>query len=176
MRLLQFQIGVANQRARFAQPKAKLSNHPLALAHTQMNAVALPDPNPEGLPVPQGPRQPNLALRAVQHCLHLLELRFAQALGPSGSRPFHQPGQTPFFKMSNPILHRPWGIPQESTHLRAAHPLSHQQHPVKTVIVARFLRTTNLISKSKNHGSRIGDGKWFHAPMKPHLQQMRNCL
>jgi hypothetical protein len=44
------------------------------------------------------------------------------------------------------------------------------------VIVARFLRTANLILKSKNQGSCIGDGNWFHAPMKPHSPQMRNYL
>jgi hypothetical protein len=44
------------------------------------------------------------------------------------------------------------------------------------VIVARFFRTTNLVLKSQNHGSGIGDGKWFHAHMKPHFLTMRNYL
>jgi hypothetical protein len=44
------------------------------------------------------------------------------------------------------------------------------------VIVARVFRTTNLVLKSQNHGSGIGDGKWFHDSMKPHFLTMRNCL
>jgi hypothetical protein len=47
---------------------------------------------------------------------------------------------------------------------------------VKAVVVARFFRTTNLILKSQNHSSSIGDGKWFHASMKPHFLTMRNYL
>ncbi len=176
MRLLQFGIGVGDQRARFAQAEAELSKHPLALTHAQLDPVAPRDPNPKGLPVPQRSAQADLARRASQHGLHLWELRLAQTLGSSGSRPFHQPGQTARFKMSNPILDRPWGVPQKSADLRAGHPLSHQQHPVKTMIVARFFRTTNLILKSQNHGSSIGDGKWFHAYMKPHFQHIRNYL
>jgi len=176
MRLLQHGIGVGHQRARLAQAEAELTKPPLALAHPQPNPIAPCQPNLERLPVPQRSAQPDLARRASQHRLHLLQLRLAQALGPSRSRPFHQPGQTALFKMSNPVLDRPWGISQKPADLGTGQPLSDQQHPVKAVIVARFFRTTNLVLKSQNHGSGIGDGKWFHDSMKPHFLTMRNCL
>jgi len=176
MRLLQHGIGVGNQRARFAQAEAELAKPPLALTHAQPNPIAPCAPNLERLPVPQRSAQADLARRASQHHLHLLQLRLAQALGPSGSRPFHQSGQTALFKMPNPVFDRPWGISQKLADLRAGQPLSDQQHAVKAVIVTRFFRTTNFVLKSQNHGSGIGDSKWFHASMKPHFLVMRNYL
>jgi len=176
MRLRQFGIGVGEQRARLAQAETELSKHSLALAHAQANLAPPLDPNAEGFPIPQRPGQADLSRCASQHRLRLLPLGLAQTLGTSGSRPFHEPGQTAVFKMSNPILHRPWGVPEKLTDFRAGHTLSDEQHPVKAVIVARFLRTTNLILKSQHHGSSIGDRKWFHAPMKSHFPDIRKYL
>src|SRR5208283_1296484 len=110
MRLLQHGIGVGNQGARLAQAEADLAKPPLALTHAQPNPIAPCEPNLERLPVPQRSAQADLARRASQHGLHLLQLRLAQALGPSRSRPFHPPGQTALFQMSNPVLYRPGSI------------------------------------------------------------------
>jgi len=176
MRLLQHGISMGNQRARLAQAEAELAKHPLALTHAQANPIAPCEPNLERLSVPQRSAQADLARRTSQHRLHLRPLCLAQALGPSGSRPFHQSGQTALFKMSNPVFDRPWGISQKLADLRAGQPLSDQQHAVKAVIVTRFFRTTNLVLKSQNHGSGIGDSQWFHASMKPHFLAMRNYL
>ena len=162
MRLLQFRIGVGDQRPRFAQAKAELAEHPLALAHAQLNPAVSLDPDLKGLPVPQGSDQADFPRRVAEHGLHLLKLRLVQTLGPTAARPFDQPGQASLFKIMNPVLHRAWGVPQQSSCLRTGHALSDQKHPVKAVIVARFLRTANLVLKSENHGSRVGDRKWFH--------------
>ena len=146
MRLLQSRIGVGNQGARFAQTEAELSKHPLALPHAQVNPVAPGEPGLERLAIPQCSAQADLVRRASQHGLHLLELRLAQALGPSGSRPLRQAGQAALFKTSDPVFHRPWSIAQEPARLRAGHPLRDQQHPVQAVIVTRFFRTTIFLS------------------------------
>src|SRR5437667_870655 len=176
MRLLQNRIGVGNQGPRLAQPEAELSKHPLALTHAQPNPVMPGEPGLEAFPVPQRSAQADLARRTAQHRLHLLELPLAQALGPSGPRPFRQSGQTALFKMSNPVFDRPRSISQQPACLRAGHPLRHEQHPVQAVIVARFFRTADLVLKSQNHGIGISNGEWFHAPMKPHLLTTRNYL
>jgi len=176
MRLLQFGIGGGEQRARFAPAETELAKHALALAHAQANLAPPRDPNAEGFPIPPRPAQADRSRGAAQHRLRLLPLGRAQTLGTSGSRPFHAPGQTAVFKMANPILHRPWGVPEKLTDFRAGHTLRDEQHSVKAVIVARFLRTTNLILKSQNHGSSIGDRKWFHAPMKSHVPDIRKYL
>ena len=136
MRLLQFRIGVGNQGAGLAQSEAPLPKQPLALAYSQANPVAPLDPSTKGFPIPQRPVQAHLARGAAQRPIHLLQLRRTQTLGSSGSFPFYQPGQTPLFKAPNPILHRPWGITQKSTDLRAGHPLRHQQHPMEAMVVS----------------------------------------
>ncbi len=176
MRLLQNRVGVGKQGPRLAQPEAELSKHPLALTHAQPNPVTPCEPNLEGLAVPQRSAQADLARRTAQHRLHLLELRLAQALRSSGSRPFHQPGQTALLEMSNPIFDRPRGVSQKLADLWAGHPLRHEQHPVQAVIVARFFRTAYLVLESQNHRIGISNGEWFHPPMKPHLIIMRNYL
>jgi len=158
MRLLYFRIRVGDQRARFAQAKAELSKHSLALAHAQPSPAVPLNPSLEGLPVPQGSGQADLARRAANRRLHLLNLRLAQTLGASRPGSFYQTGQTSLFKMSNPVLDRPRGVSQQCGRLRTGHALGNQQHPVKAMIVPRFLRTTNLVLKSENHGSGIGDG------------------
>lgn len=174
MRLLQLRIRVGNQGTRFAQAEAELAEHPLALAHAQPNPMASCKPDLQRLPVSQGPAQARLGRCLPQYRLNLLPLRHTQSFGSPGSRPFHQPGKTALFKMPHPILNRARGITQQSTNFRAGHPLSHPQHPVKAVIVSRFLRPANLILQSQNHGIGIGNAKWFHASMKPHFCIMRN--
>jgi len=175
-RLRPFWIGGGEQRARLAQAETELSKHSLALAHAQANLAPPRDPNAEGFPLPPRPGQADRRRGASPPRLRLLPWGLAQTLGTSGSRPFHEPGQTAVFKMSNPILPRPWGVPEKLTDCRAGHTRSHEQHPVKAVIVARFLRTTNLILKSQHQGSSIGDRKWLQAPRKSHFPDIRKYL
>lgn len=55
-------------------------------------------------------------------------------------------------------------------------PASDLQHAVKSVIVARFFRTTNLVLKSQNHGGGTVVGKWFRDSVKPHFLMILNYL
>ena len=93
MRLLQFWIGVGEQRARFAQAETELSKHSLALAHAQANLAPPLDPNAEGFPIPQRPGQADLSRCASQHRLRLLQLGLAQTLGRPGRAPSTSPAK-----------------------------------------------------------------------------------
>ena len=78
MRLLQFGIGMGNQRTGFAQSKASLPEQALALADLQTNLEALLKPSAQGLPIPQRARQTEVARGPAQGPVDLQELRFAQ--------------------------------------------------------------------------------------------------
>ena len=117
MRLLQLGIRVGNQRARFAQAEAELTEHPLALAHAQPNPIVPCQPDLQRFPVPQCPAQADLARRTSQYRFNLLPLCRTQPFGSPDWRPFDQPGETALFKMPHPVFHRAWGGTQQSTNL-----------------------------------------------------------
>ena len=176
MRLLPFRIGMGHQGARFAQPKAPLPEQALTLAHLQADLEALLDPGTQRLPIPQRAGQAKVTRGLAENPVHLSELRLTQARGTPGALPFDQPAQTSFLKASNPIFHRSRSVSQQPTHLRASHPLGHQQHPMEPVIVARFFRTANLVLQSQNDCLGISNLKWSHGFMKPQFFIMRNYL
>ena len=121
-------ISMGQSGAWFAQPEAQLTEHPLALANPDGNAVPLLNPGTECFSVPEVPAQTDLPWRVAQDSIHRLQLFFRQAWGPSRSFPLQQSRQTVSFKTTDPILHRPWGIAQKMGHLRTGHTLGYQKH------------------------------------------------
>jgi hypothetical protein len=176
MGFLRHGIGMGQRGAWFAQPEAELTEHALALANPDGDAVPLLNPGTECFSIPEVPTQTNLPRRVAQNLIHRLPLFFRQASGPSRSFPLQQSRQTISFKTTDPILHRSWCIAQKMCHLRAGHALGYQQHSMETVIVARFFRAANLILQSENDRGRVCNGKWFHSSMKPQPLAMRNYL
>jgi hypothetical protein len=67
MRLLPFRIGMSNQGARFAQPKAPLPEQALTLAHPQADLEALLDPGTQRLPIPQRAIQAKVTRGLAEH-------------------------------------------------------------------------------------------------------------
>ena len=171
MRLLPFRIGVGNLAAGFAQPKTPLPEQALTLTHRQMNLKVLRDPGTQRFPVPQRSPQTQVARGLAQRPVHFLPLRLAQTSGTPRALPFAQPGQTLGLKASHPVFHRARSISQQPADLRTGHALRHQQHPVEAVIIARFLRTANLVLQSHNDYLGISNLQWSHAYMKPQLPQ-----
>jgi hypothetical protein len=159
VRLPPFGNGAGIQRAWLTLAETELAEHALALAYADLNPVSPREPNPEGLPVPRRLPRAGLAGRALQHSLHLPDLSLAQAPGPSAPSRFGQSSQTALFKMSNPVLHRARGNPQQAADLRAGHPLSDQQYCMQALIIARFPGTTNLFLERPNLGDRISKGQ-----------------
>ncbi len=169
-------ISMGQSGAWFAQPEAQLTEHPLALANPDGNAVSLRNPGTECFSIPEVPAQTNLPRRIAQNLIHRRPLFFRQASGSPRSLPLRQSCQTVFFKTTDPIFHRSWGIAQKTCYLRAGHTLGYQKHPMETMIVTRFLRTANLILQSENDRGRVRNGKWFHGSMKSQPLVMRNYL
>ncbi len=169
-------IGMGQHGAWFAQPEAELTEHALALANPDGDAVPLLNPGTECFSIPDVPTQTNLPGRVAQNLIHRLPLFFRQASGPSWSFPLQQSRQTISFKTTDPILHRSWCIAQKMCHLRAGHALGYQKHSMETVIVARFFRAANLILQSENDGGRVRNGKWFHSSMKPQPHRYAQLL
>jgi hypothetical protein len=176
MRLLSFRIGMGNQGAGFAQPKAPLPKQALTLTHPQADWEALLDPGTQRFPIPQRAAQAQVARGLAEHSVHLRQLCLVQTPGTPRALPFGQPGQTSFLKPSNPIFHRPRSISQQPTDLRTGHALGHQQHPVESVIIAGFFRTANLVLQPQNDCLGISNLEWSHAYMKPQIFMMRNYL
>ncbi len=176
MRLLPFRVGVGNQGARFAQPKAPLPEQALTLAHPQVDLEALLNPGTQRFPIPQRARQAQVARGLAQCLVQFLQLGLAQPSGTPGALSFAQPRQTSFLKTSDPIFHRAGGITQQPADLWTRDPLGHQQHPMQAVIIARCFRTANLVLQSQNHRFRISNLEWSHASMKSQIFRMRNYL
>jgi hypothetical protein len=176
MRLLPLRIGVGDQRAGFAQSKAPLPEQPLALPDPQMDLETLLDPSAQGFAIPQCATQPQVARRLAQGPIDLPELRFAQSSWASRTLPFGQPCQTVGFKTPNPILDGARSVAQQTSDFRAPRSLGHQEDPMETVIIARFLRTANLVLQAQYHRSSIIDLQWSHVDMKPQILIMRNYL
>jgi hypothetical protein len=114
--------------------------------------------------------------RATQHRIELPQLRPVQTLGAADAFPLHQSGEPSGLEASHPIFRGSWSIPQKPRDLGTGHPLGDQQHTMQSVIIARFLRTANLILQSQYDARGISDLQWFHVPMKPHLTLIRNYL
>ena len=174
-------IGLGQSGSWLAQSKAELTEHTLALANPDDDAIPLLNPGTECFSIPQVPAQTNLPRRMTQDPIHPFPLFFRQASGPPRSFALQQSRQTVSFKTTHPILHRTWSITQEMGHLRTGHTLGDQKHSMETMIVARFFRAADLILQSENDGGRVGNGKWFHSSMKPHSDQyaqllMSSCL
>src|SRR4029077_11044923 len=151
----------------FTQPEAELTEHALALANPDGDAVPLLNPATQCFSIPDIPAQTNLSGRVAQNSIHRLQLFFRQASRPSRSFSLQQSRQTVSFKTTDPILHRSWRIAQKVGHLRARHTLGYQKHSMETMIVARLFRAANLILQSENDRGRVCNGKWFHFSMKP---------
>ena len=80
-------ISMGQSGAWFAQPETQLTEHPLALANPDGNAVSLLNPGTEGFSVPEIPAQANLPRRVTQDPIHPFPLLFRQASGPPRSFP-----------------------------------------------------------------------------------------
>ena len=174
-------IGLGQSGSWLAQSKAELTEHTLALANPDDDAIPLLNPGTECFSIPQVPAQTNLPRRVTQDPIHPFPLFFRQASGPPRSFALQQSRQTVSFKTTHPILHRPWRITQEMGHFWTGHTLGDQKHSMETMIVARFFRAADLILQSENDGGRVGNGKWFHSSMKPHSYRyaqllMSSCL
>ena len=78
-------IGLGQRGSRLAQPEAELTEHTLALANPNGNAIPLRNPGTEGFSVPEIPAQTNLPRRVSQDSIHSRQLFFRQASGPSRS-------------------------------------------------------------------------------------------
>jgi hypothetical protein len=72
----------------------------------------------------------------AKHGVDFLQLFIAEPPGTTGAFPFHKASEALLLEATNPIFHRPRRVSQESTDLRTAHPLGHQQYTVEAVVVS----------------------------------------
>lgn len=155
MRCVKFGIRLSEQRSWFAQPETQLSKQPLALSHTQLDAILLINPSAQSLTVPNVSTQPDLSGFLTKGSVNADHLFLTQPAWTSRAGPFNQSRQTLGFKAVHPIQHGARCIPQQSRYIRTSHPLGHQQHAMQTVVIAGFFRSTNLILQSKYNRVRV---------------------
>src|ERR1700722_20451689 len=103
MRLLPRRIRLRYQRPRLTEPKTKLTEQTLTLAHAQWDGVFSLDPCSQTLAVPQIDLHSGITGRCSQHTVHLPELRGSQAVRPAGSLSFCRPAQTLLLETAHPI-------------------------------------------------------------------------
>jgi predicted nicotinamide N-methyase len=128
-----------------AQPEPELTKQSLALTHAQANAVLVFDPGRQRLAVPQINRQTDIARSAAQNAVDFPQLCRVQPRRTSRALALGQARQSSLLKPTYPVLHRPWRVAEQTPHFRAGQALSHQQNTVQSVVIARFLRTLDLL-------------------------------
>jgi hypothetical protein len=175
MLLLPRRIGLGQNRPGLAQPKVQLTEQSLALADSQLNPIRLFDPCRQRLAIPQVHPHPCIA-RLVPECpADLFHLFRTQPAWPSGSISLRQSGQPLSLVTMNPILDRTRSVAEQPGDLRAGQALRHEQDAVQAVIVARLLRTLDLLLQTQ-HGRGIGYREWSHDYRRTRSNSMRNYL
>lgn len=163
--MLGLKLGVrtGDQRSGLTQTKPQLTEEPLALSCSQRDAEPLVDEGCQSFSIPQTSHQAKVLGSLAQNVLELLQLFLLQSTRTPRPLAVDQAGQPLLLEAMHPVLHRPWRIPQQASHLATAHPLGYQQQSMQTVIVTSFLRTSDLILQSEDHCISIRDLEFSHA-------------
>jgi hypothetical protein len=111
---------------------------------------------PQILLIPQVSR---LAAKIVIHQLPLLGCQTARATRPFTIR---QARKSVFLKTANPALNGSRVLAKQITHLIAAQTPTHQQYPMKSMIIAGLFGPRNLLLNRKAHNLSIGYLKLSH--------------
>jgi hypothetical protein len=80
------------------------------------------------------------------------------------------------FELVNPILHRAGTITKEVRYLTARQSVRDEQNAVKSVVISRLTRTTNLVLKTKDDILGIRHREWLHEWIIVQTSRMRNYL
>ena len=160
---LKLGVRMGDQRSGLTQTKPQLTEEPLALPHSQRDAEPLVDEGCQSFSIPQTSYQAKVFGFLAQNFLELVQLFLLQPRRTPRPLAIDQAGQPLLLEAMHPVLHCPWRISQQASHLATAHPLGYQQQSVQTVIVACFLRTSDLILQSEDHSISIRDLEFSHA-------------
>ena len=166
MRLLPLRVSVGQLWTRLSQAEPQLPEQALALADSQVDGERLLHPGRQRFAVPKVAAQPDLPWRLPQGLVDRRQLRRRRPPRPPPG-PFRQPGEAARFEVSDPIFDDAARIAQQLRDLRARHALRHQQHPVQSVVIPRFLGPSDFVLQAHDDRGRVGDRERFHGPMKP---------
>lgn len=153
-----------DDRSGLASAKTQGAEQSLALAHTQLNVVSLPEVMREEFAIPQILRVPQVARGCAQVPIDPLPSDLIQTPWSSRSLALVQPAEAFGFKSLDPTFDRRRMLPQPVGNLVTAIALSHQEHPMKSVVIARLFRTVNLVLQGQGHCGDVSDLEAFHAP------------
>ena len=173
---LKLWVCMGDQRAWLAQAKPQLAKKPLALPHPQRNFITLFDEGCQDLPVPQASLQAKVLWTLSQRLLDFAQLALVEPPGATRPLPVDKAGQPLLLETMNPVRNRPRRVSQQQSHLTTTHSLSHQQHPMEAMVVARFHRPANLILQAENHCISFRYLELSHARRILQVSDMRNYL
>jgi hypothetical protein len=154
---------MGNQRPRFSQTKSHLAEQPLTLPYTKLNIMEFiqmmckQSAIPEVLFVPKFPWVP------PQIAVNGLPLRIAETPRTTFPFSFSEARKAALFETLNPAFHSAWVLPENITNLIAGEPLSYQQDPVQSVVIAGFFGSQNFLLHRNAHNFGIGDLQFTHA-------------
>jgi hypothetical protein len=176
MRALQLGVSTGHLRARLAQPKAKLPEQALTLAHAKLHAALLLNPGAQRLAVPEVRWHADISRALAQHSVHHGKLPIIESPRSPGTFPLLQAGQPSALEPLHPVLDTAWSVAEQATYLRAGHTLRHEKDAMQAVIIPRFLGPSYFVLKRQDNIGGIDHTKRSHALMKPHSSVMRNYL
>jgi hypothetical protein len=168
-------------RTGLAQSKPQLPEQPLALAHPQAHAVTPFQVLGQELPVPQIGRVSELAWGAAKLTRHTLPSAPIERTRTPGTLALPQAFEAPVLEALHPALHGAGILVEELGHRPGAFAFRHQQQPVQSVVVARFLGAGDLLADRHLHDLGIADLELAHRRLpegirRDHTRVMRHYL
>ena len=173
---LPLRVGMGKYRTWLPESKAKRTEETLTLPHAQLNIILSTDPVGQRLPIPHVRLDPVLPWRLAEDFRNSVKLLPRKARRPARPRSLRQPRQPFTVETVDPVLHRPWTIPEKLRRTSCAQTLGNHQNGVKTVVVPSMLSPPDLILEGHHHHISIVDLERSHANTVARPGQIRKYL
>ena len=177
--LLQFRVGLGNDRPWFAAAKPQLTEQTLTLSDTQGYPESFGQMVAEQLAVPKVLEVSEFTRGLAKVLGNTLACDRVHPVRPTRARALLQSCKPATFKSLHPKLNCPTAVPEESGHFGAIESRANQQDSMKPMVIARLSRAENLVLYGKSHNVCICNFQLAHSILPsghsvPEGPRMRN--
>ena len=138
-------VPVGEEGSGRSQPEPELTEEALALPHPQIDFELSFEVGGEGLAVPEGAAEPDVLGALSQRGLNGPHLRFGETSRTAGAIALGESRESLLLESTEPVLDGPGGIPQHPADLGGGHTLGDEEETVEPMVVARFVRSSDLV-------------------------------
>lgn len=155
--------------------KAELPEQALTLSNPEGGAPLLPYERRKGFAFP-GPMQAEFGWIFLKSRLNRRKLLIGEPTRTPGPFSLDQTGQPLRFESAGPVRDRPWRIAQHLPDIPATHPMRHEKHGVKPMLVQTLLASPDFILEGHDRALVTAECTYFHTAMMPYFRIMRNYI